>query len=464
MTRRASYRPDYPLWERAGACLLRVVGLALFGAGMIVRLAAFAVEPLKGPIQREIRRSPPFYAWIVILGVVVGLGGYALVASLFFSMEILEFSAKVPWAAMVSSYTWLVVTGSGLCIINALGAVFGMHRYELMTRRIVFLSMTSILFGLMYILMHLGRPERVMIYNLISPNFRSAISWMGALYNVYLGIVVFEFWLLMRGDWLSCAQEEDGLRSRICRLIAFERIDRTPAGKVLNAPVFPRVVAAVALITGVAALTMLGSVFAHTEARALWYGPYYPVYFLLSSLFCGYALLLAMTLVTYRLRGEIMPAGLQRLMVEMSGVLAFLLVLGLLFEGYRLTSALLDPGRRAAALFLLSGPFKVSFWGFEVFCMSVVPVVVLLFSAKSQSMGGILCGAVLVLIGAFVMRYNFIVGGQVYPNTPGKLPSYMPTFMEILVIAGVFAGFLVAYSVGDRIFRLKEGFSSQGAA
>ncbi len=458
MTPAVQHRPGFPCWVRVTAGLLRAAGLGLFMIWLLVRAAALVLEPITDRLLQDVRRSPRFYAWLTVLGVVVGLGGYALVASLFFSMEILEFSVKVPWAAMVSSYTWLVVTGSGLCIINALGGVFGMHRYEMMARRIVFLSMTSILFGLMYILMHLGRPERVMIYNLVSPNFRSAISWMGALYNVYLGVVVLEFWLLMRRDWLSYGRQGRGLKSRLCRLIAMERIDRTPIGPVVTSPRFPRIVAAVALMTGVAALTMLGSVFAHTEARALWYGPYYPVYFLLSSLFCGYALLLAMTLLTYRLRGEIMPEGLQRLMAEMAGVLAFLLVLGLLLTGYRLTSTLLDPARKAAALLLVSGPLSVAFWGFEVFCMSVVPVVVLLFSAKEQSMGGILWGAVLVLIGAFVMRYNFVVGGQLYPNISGKLPSYMPTFMEMLVIAGVFAGFLVAYSVGDRVFRLKEAY------
>ncbi len=55
-------------------------------------------------------------------------------ASLLTSMEILEFSVKIPWATMIATYIFLVAIGSGLCIINALGSVFGMQRYEMLTQ------------------------------------------------------------------------------------------------------------------------------------------------------------------------------------------------------------------------------------------------------------------------------------------------------------------------------------------
>jgi hypothetical protein len=128
-------------------------------------------------------RSPRLVVWIAILAALILLAAYALLASLVTSMEILEFSTKIPWATMISTYIFLVAIGSGLCIINALGSVFGMQRYEMMTKRMAFLSLTTILFGMLCIVMHLGHPERMPIYNAISPNFRSAISWMGLLYS-----------------------------------------------------------------------------------------------------------------------------------------------------------------------------------------------------------------------------------------------------------------------------------------
>jgi Ni/Fe-hydrogenase subunit HybB-like protein len=54
------------------------------------------------------------------------------------------------------------------------------------------------------------------------------------------------------------------------------------------------------------------------------------------------------------------------------------------------------------------------------------------------------------------MRYNFVVAGQVYPNIPLGLPSYLPTLMEVFVISGVIASFLLVYILGDMFLSLKE--------
>jgi len=416
---------------------------------MIKQTLQFALEAFE--------HSPRFYVWISALAALIFLAAYALLASLVLSMEILEFSIQIPWATLVSAYTWLVVAGSGLCIINALGTVFGMHRYEMMAKRIIFLSMTSILFGLTYILLHLGRPERVLIYNLISPNFRSAISWMGALYSVYLIVIVIEFWLLIRNDLVERAERASGLTKTIFNLLTLKKLDGWRMGAVVKDPRLPRLIGTLALVTGVAALTMLGSVFAHTESRALWYGPYYPIYFLLSAFFSGYALLLAVTIITYWANGDEMLPEVKALIFEMAQVLAMLLATGFVLIAIRLSIGLYDPGKQEQLMLFLNGPFSFAFWIFEIGLMSVLPVFVLIWAVKKKRLGGVLCGSLMVLIGTFVMRYEFVVAGQVYPNIKEGLPSYIPTLMEILLVVGVFGSFLLVYTLGEKFLPLKEG-------
>lgn len=465
----------YPFWARAIAGLIRLGIRPLFLGFRIKK----KIQALLGPVPKyaleEVLRSPAFYIWIIALAALGLLALYALGASIILSMEILEFSIKIPWATLVSAYAWLVVVGSGLCIINALGGVFGMHRYEMMSKRMVFLSLTTILFGLNYILLHLGRPERIPIYNTISPNFRSAIAWMGALYNVYLVIVVFEFWLLIRADLAEKAEKAEGLTKIIYGLLALKKMNGSEFGRIMNDsrfghllyhprlhrllddPRLPRLIATLAFVTGVAALTMLGSVFAHTESRPLWYGPYYPVYFLISALFCGYAFLLTITIITYRVRGEEMIPSVKALMFEMGQVLALLLAVGFALTAYRMITSLWDPAMQGPVMLLLNGPFKESFWSFEVLLMSVLPASILIWAVSRENLGGVLLGSLMVLIGAFVMRYEFVVAGQIYPNIREGLPSYLPTMMEILIIVGIFGGFLLIYSLGEKFLPLKEG-------
>jgi molybdopterin-containing oxidoreductase family membrane subunit len=401
-------------------------------------------------------RSPRLVVWIGVLLALIFLAGYALLASLLTSMEILEFSVEIPWATMIATYIFLVAIGSGLCIINALGSVFGMQRYEMMTKRMAFLSLTTIIFGMLCILLHLGHPERMPIYNAISPNFRSAISWMGLLYSIYMAVVVGELWLLSRKDLVQKAQQTDGLTRKILELLTLEKLRPTRIGAVLEDSRLPRLLALLAFVSGASALSMLGSVFAHSESRLLWYGPYYPVYFLVSAIFSGYAFLIVVTIVTYRIKNEEIFPGLKAIIFEMAQVLALILAVGFLCIIFRLASGLLDPTSRGPVMLLINGPFSIGFWGFEVGLMSVLPIYIFIWAAEKKSLNGVLTGAIMVLIGTFVMRYQFVVAGQVYPNIPHGLPSYWPTLMEVFVIGGVIAAFLLVYILGEMFLSLKE--------
>jgi molybdopterin-containing oxidoreductase family membrane subunit len=401
-------------------------------------------------------RFPRLIIWFAVFFALLLLAGYAILASLFTSMEILEFSVKIPWATTIATYIFLVAIGSGLCIINALGSVFGMQRYEMMTRRMAFLSLTTILFGMLCIVLHLGHPERMPIYNAISPNFRSAISWMGMLYSIYMGVVVVELWLLNREDLTRRVESSEGLAKKILALLTLEKLRGTRIGSVLEDSRLPRLVALLAFVSGASALSMLGSVFAHSESRLLWYGPYYPVYFLVSAIFSGYAFLIVVTIVTYRVKNDEIFPGLKAIIFEMAQVLALILAVGFLLIIFRLASGLLDPASRGPVMLLINGPFSIGFWGFEVGLMSVVPIYVFIWAAEKKSLNGVLVGALMVLIGTFVMRYEFVVAGQVYPNIPQGLPSYWPTLMEVFVIGGVIAAFLIVYALGELFLSLRE--------
>ena len=140
----------------------------------------------------------------------------------------------------------------------------------------------------------------------------------------------------------------------------------------------------------------------------------------------------------------------------MAQVLALILAVGFLFIIFRLTSGLLDPASRGPVMLLINGSFSIGFWGFEVGLMSVLPIYVFIWAAEKKSLSGVLAGSIMVLIGTFVMRYEFVVGGQVYPNIPQGLPSYWPTLMEVLVIGGVIAAFLIVYTLGELFLSLRE--------
>lgn len=140
----------------------------------------------------------------------------------------------------------------------------------------------------------------------------------------------------------------------------------------------------------------------------------------------------------------------------MAQVLALLLTVGILFITCRMSAGLFNPATRGPVMLLLKGPFSAAFWIFEIGLMSVIPIVVLLWAANNKSMRGVLTGSLMVLIGAFVMRYEFVVAGQVYPNIQEKLLSYTPTTIEVFIIIGVLGAFLLVYTLGEKFLPLNE--------
>jgi len=413
-------------------------------------------------IQTGNAKSPAYYIWISSLIALMVLGGYAQLMSLLTSLEIMEFSLRIPWTMMVSNYVFLVVSSTGLCIVSSLGHVFGMKRYELLSKRCVFLALVTIIFGMSSIVLHLGHPERALIYNIITPNLRSPIWWMGTLYSFYILFIAVEFWFLVRMGMAKKANSSTDLKQKIYSLMVARKTDETPES-LKNDHKWARIAGVLALIFGLSAHNTLGAVFGHTEARVFWYGPYYPVYFLFSAAFCGYAWLISATIITYKVKGKEITGKLKKLLFEMSKIFALLLCIGLLFTSYKLGFGLLNPAKAKSIMILLNGPFSLPFWLFEIAIGSLLPIIILLYAAYKKKIGGLLTASIMVLIGVFVMRFDFLVVGEVYPmfSPMGKdalvlVPSFFPVLMEIFVIAGIFGALFLSYTLGVKFLPLEE--------
>jgi molybdopterin-containing oxidoreductase family membrane subunit len=343
------------------------------------------------------------------------------------------------------------------------------------------LALISIILGLSSIGLHLGHPERGAIYNALTPNFRSAMWYMSTLYPPYIACLAVWYWLLARRDLARTAAESEGLRAKIYGILALEGVkayayERIPIQKwesklsryvplqkmglsleAENADLnWARVLGILALIFGLVTYTIEGSLFAHTEARPFWFGPLYPIDFFLGTGFCGFSWLMAIGILTYKLKRESFSEEYKTLLSEMAEILALLLSAGVLFTAYKMGHGLLEPAKAKTVMLYLNGPFSLPFWIFEIAIGLVLPVPILIYSGRKRKPTGILVASIMVLAGYFVKRYDFVVASQVYPVIKEGLPSYFPAIMEVILIGGIIAAFLLIYTLGARFLPLKE--------
>ncbi len=144
------------------------------------------------------------------------------------------------------------------------------------------------------------------------------------------------------------------------------------------------------------------------------------------------------------------------LIFEMAQILALLLSVGLLFVAYKMGHGLFALTKAKTIMLFLNGPFSLNFWLLEIGVGIVFPVFVLLYAVRQRNIASVLVGAVMVLVGYFVKRYDFVVATQVYPVIIKEdIPSYLPTVMEVLLIGGILGALLLVYTLGDKFLPLK---------
>lgn len=403
-------------------------------------------------------RSLKYPLWMVGIGLlaVIGLATivYGFVAG---HEETFNTSTGVPWGILISTYLFFVLPASGLCLLSSLGHVFGMERFEPFGKRAVLLALVMLMSGFLVIASDLERPWRMAIYVLITPNPTSAIWWMGTLYGIYFMVLSVEFVLLNRTAALQkllATPEEMNIVERLLTVGG----RKNPAGAMLQSKNISRVFGITALCLAISALSTLGGVFGLLGSRALWHGPMLPVYFVLSALVGGTAVLILATTVTEWARGRAMTAEMKEAIAGMGKMLLVVLGIFMLFTVWMLLTSQYGriPDDYASVMVLLNGKLSVSFWVLEVVVGILAPVA-LLFYAKSQNMRVLALAAAMVIVGMFAARYDFVVAGQLVPVI-GKagLWNYVPSPTEIMTVVAAFAMMMFLYSLGDRVLPLVE--------
>jgi len=361
------------------------------------------------------------------LGMVLGLMsvGYVLIVG---HSHAYNLTRQIPWGILISTYVFFAVSCSGLCLVSSLGHVFGFKEFEAIGKRAILVAILTLLTGFGVIAMELDHPFRMAIWVILSPNPSSAIWWMGTLYGLYLVLLCIELYAFMK--------EKHRLAS-IIGLVGF--------------------------VTAISACSNLGAVFGLLEARPFWHGPYLPIFFILSALVSGCALLALIVYFNHSLRGIEMPLQYKNLMIILGKLQALLLGILIFFVIWKTIPGLYEkyPGIYEATMAALSGRLSVNFWFFEAFLGLVVPFILLL-NRSTRTPFGVMLAGLLTTIGVFFMRYDMVIAGQIVPmrdssgSGPTGLLHYIPSVAEIGIVIGSVCACLFVYILIEKKFNLSS--------
>lgn len=378
-----------------------------------------------------IPKRPGEMLWFGLLCLGMMAGAVGVVQVLIHGHDhVYNVSREIPWGILISTYVFFVVSSTGLCLVSSLGDVWGFEKFAIIGRRGHLLALLTLVTGFGTMAMELNHPIRMGLYAIISPNFTSAIWWMGTLYGFYMVCLIVEFTSLMRG-WTRLAFWS-GLAGFFAAITAHSN---------------------------------LGAVFGLLEARHFWYGSYMPIYFIVSALASGAALTVLIVYFNHKARGIEMPPVYQEFMYTMGKLQALFLGILLFFVVWKIIPSLYGqpPEKYEATMAMINGPLAFNFWFFELGLGILIPLIIVA-NRRTRTVFGVMMAGLLSTIGIFFMRYDLVIAGQMVSMRPEAVEGaghgllhYFPSFTEIGIVVGAICLCLFLYTLAERVFDLEGG-------
>ena len=356
-------------------------------------------------------KSRGFRILTATLAAVSMAGFISFVISYIKGHYLLGTSNVIPWGMPIIITIYLIGLSAGSLILSSLTYVFKKEEYRPISRMAVFLAIVLIFGAMVGITLDLGRPEkswRLFMFFVLN-NMRSMFAINGILYGGYflIGLVYLGFIFGEKSKW-----------TKVMGIIAI----------------------------GWAALVHMGTgaIFGFIATRPIFFSPVKPFEFLAAAMVSGLALLLiavvAIFKFTKRNLNKDIIFSLSRLLPVLITVLAVMVFVDKLTHLY-------SPDREPM-VWLLTGPYSWVFWGLQVGCAYILPIILLGHPRYRKTIKGVMAAAFLVVIGIFGERFALVIPGTAYPLPfyPGKIEgiwgatgSFPLTPVELLMSIGIFA-------------------------
>ena len=412
-----------------------------------------------------------FFAAVAILGAFVVAAFSAFGYQVYTGIGVWGIRRPVFWALDITNFVfWIGISHAGTLISAILRLANATWRRPV-TRCAEVITVFALSIGAMFPIIHLGRPwlafwlipyasERQ-----IWPNFRSPLVWDFFAINTYLiGSVAF-LTLPIIPDWALVRDKADGWRKKVYGMLALGWRGTPKQWSRLETAMH---VMAIAIIpVAVSVHTIVSWDFAMALVP-MWHSTIFGPYFVAGAIFSGIAaLILAM-------------AGLRKLLhledylkpLHFDNLGKLLLMMSLLWFYFVFAERLTtwygnEPSEMAVFWTTQRGAYAPLFWTM-VFCNFLFPFPILAIK-RLRTITGTVIASLGVVVGMWLERFLIIVPSLSHKFMPYNWGTYRPTWVEITIMAGTFAGMALLYTLFSKavpiisIWEFKVGLQKKSA-
>ncbi len=367
------------------------------------------------------------------------------------------------WGALIVLYPYITGLVAGAFIMASLVRVFNVRALEPVYRLSLLTALAFLLCAPLPLLFHLGHPERS-FQIMITPHFSSPMAMFGFVYAWYLmAVLLLELWFDYRADLVAWSRTTKGFRGALYRLFTVGVTDTSEPALRLDARM-GRMLSIIGIPSAFLLHGYVGFIFGSIKANPWWGNVLMPIIFILSAIVSGIALCVfnAMLLGWFRRR----PLDMRCLDV-MCMFLFYALVLDAAVEALDWIHRTYAAEEGFQALHYMAT--EKLFYTLNVVQAALGTAVPFLLLGVIQLVRGRIpealrrrvyfSSSVLILVGVLAMRWNVVIGGQLFSKSLRGFMSYKLEFtgvegwlMSAILLALPFLvlAFLIRYFLADR--------------
>ncbi len=357
---------------------------------------------------------------------------------------------ELQWSVLIVLYPFLTGLVAGAFILASLERVFNVEAVKPTYRLALLTALSFLLIAPLPLQLHLGHPERSFEMYL-TPHTTSAMAMFGFVYLWYLmAVLVLEIWLDYRRDIVVLSQSTTGVTRLIYRAMTLGssnisehalHIDER-AGWLITVIGIPSAF----LLHG-----YVGFIFGSIKANPWWSTPLMPVVFIFSAMVSGIAAVMLLYMFLTWSRKQTID---MRCVDTVARYLFYTFIIDFGLEMLDLIHRVYESDESFRSLdFMVHTKLYVSHIVVQIFLGTVTPILLLgatqvltlTESARKRIYG--LAGC-LTLVGIFAMRWNVVIGGQLFSKSflgyttykmglvtrEGLLTAVVLTFLPLVIL------------------------------
>jgi Ni/Fe-hydrogenase subunit HybB-like protein len=326
---------------------------------------------------------------------------------------------ELQWSLLIVLYPYITGLVAGAFILASLERVFKVEAVRPTYRLALLTALAFLLVAPLPLQLHLGHPERSFEMYL-TPHRSSAMAMFGFVYLWYLTVVLLvEIWLEYRPDIVRFAQTRTGPSRWVYKGLTLGSENLSPAARRID----DRVGYFVTVI-GIPSAFLLhgyvGFIFGSIKANPWWSTPLMPVVFLFSAITSGIAAVLVLYVISMKLRKTVID---MRCLDTVAKYLFYAFVIDFSLEMLDLVQRTYEAGESFRSLdFMVHTRLWMSQVVTQILFGTLAPILLLaatqLWSfAEPLRRKLYVTASLLTLVGIFAMRWNVVIGGQLFSKS-----------------------------------------------